>query len=283
MYPDWYFNDAVKFSLIRFTQNRQFFLGVPKYFKDGQKLSKWYKCNNVQSLNYVFEEENIKQNKFNCFVSLAKYKDVPKRYYGNGEWKHGNLTIPNWNSQEDNWKYVEEFDFFIDIDAPSHEEMDFAYYSAREICNFFDRVPVKYTVRFSGKGFHILIPDGCFSFEKSYDPSNEKSIYKVYSKLAKFLYERFSELIDLKIYVSRCKIKLPCSISLYEDNKEYVCVPLTTEEFDNFKLEKMKPELWINSLKIITFDEYRNKEAISAKRLLNKCEVLVDGSEISTV
>lgn len=274
MYPEWYFHKDVKFNLIRFTNDRQFYLGVPKYLKQGQKLSKWYRCFNVQSLDYVFANENIKENKFNCFVSLAKYYEVPYRIR-NKDFPDDKLSIYGWNSREDNYKYVKEFDFFIDIDADSHDDIDFAYYSTKEICNFLDNVPVTYCIRFSGRGFHILIPESCFNFKKVYDYKSSNSIYKVYAQLAKYLYDMYSELIDTKIYVSRCKIKLPLSISLYEDD-EYICLPLSRNDFDNFKLEKMKPELHLDSLNSYK-DYYRNHVHSSGLRLLKKCGVNADG------
>jgi hypothetical protein len=142
---------------------------------------------------------------------------------------------------------MDGYDFLIDVDAGDFEDIDGAYQSTREIISFFDFKDIPYEIRFSGKGFHLIIPHNYFSlFNVNYtimfNLKEEKNVYQLYSKIAKKLSDRFSEMIDLKIYDSRRVCKIPFSLALYKE-RIYVCYPFTTiEEFDDFRLINF--ELW---------------------------------------
>jgi len=141
------------------------------------------------------------------------------------------------------YKEVVSYDWLIDIDSPSHLDLDFAYEDAKKIKAFLDENNVTYELRFSGKGFHFIVHYEQFAFlNLSFVPDEVESIYKFYMRLGEKLKDKFSELIDYSITDSRRICKLPYSLAIYPADI-YVCWPfLSDEEFNNFKLEDMKPK-----------------------------------------
>lgn len=241
-YPYWYSLPSVKFEIIKFTQNREFRLGIPKHEKKGQKLTKAYRVHNTKGFEHIMTAYNHKR--LNIFTSVAKYtQGVPFEHYN--QFEH----VDHGEFYKDKWKKIKEYDFFIDIDAPSHEDIEYAYLSAIEIKALFDKHKTPYYLRFSGKGFHFVIPDDKIPITKNYNPKESNNIYSKYLKIAKRIKEECSELVDLRIYESNRKIKIPYTLALYQD-QEYLCLPFNSNaEFENFDLQFMKPEHWIKMIR----------------------------------
>jgi hypothetical protein len=105
-------------------------------------------------------------------------------------------------------------------------------------------------LRFSGDGFHFIIPYIKLGLDerKSFDPSVEDNIYNLYKRIALRLKEEYSELIDESVYDGRRVAKLPYSLALYPHGS-YVCLPFNTDdEFDEFDVNKMTPDYWIENI-----------------------------------
>ena len=243
-YPQWYRIPAVKFKIRTYTYRREtMFIKAKFSMKDGE-TTRMIKIHNVQHLDLWIKRLDIKNGKrdYNLYYSLAHYKDgIP-----NGSLKLAERDFGNWT--QEHWKEMDSYDFLLDIDAGNHKEIEFAHHSATLIKKLFDRLEVPYHLRFSGMGFHFLIPYRFFpvnceglSVLHCFNPDSDYSIYNIFMKIAMKLHDGYSEMIDTGIYDSRRVAKIPYSLALFE-YKSYVCFPFESDShFDNFNLDSMKP------------------------------------------
>lgn len=197
------------------------------------------KCHSVQHLDLIMSQilkVYQKDSAFNCYYSMAKYME----------------GIPNQNpdlSQRDNTEWTEKhhtfmdsYDWLVDIDAGSHDELDYAHFSARQIKLLFDQTGVPYEMRFSGCGFHFVIPNSFFlSLNLTLNPHLERNYYQFLLRINKILHRDYSEMVDWNTSDSRRLCKVPYSLALYKD-RQYVCMPfLSDKEFDEFTLDHAEP------------------------------------------
>lgn len=233
---EWYKEIAIRFELSKNLYRREFAL-INK--SDNNRTIRMLKCHNVNHLDYIlnsvvhmFDGNDL----LNLYYSLAKYREgIPNQDLSKG------LHNPTRDNSEWNNRHFEEmtgYDFLIDIDCDTHEEIEYGHESLMYIMKLLNANAVKYEVRFSGCGFHIVIPYE-FMPQLPLDPKADGNIYRLCSRIARYLYADYSELIDYKIYDSRRLCKLPYSMSAYPDNsKSYMCFPFhSTEQVKMFKLD----------------------------------------------
>ncbi len=244
LYPDWYKIPAVKFEMIKFLNNREVAFLKPSFSTTKGMSTRMLRIHNVQSLDAWNKNLHVWEGKkdYNMYHSIAKFKNgIPFSSF--------NLTdrdFGNWN--RDCWQEIEEYDFFLDIDSGNHKELEFSCYSAKVIKQLFDNLDVPYLLRFSGMGFHFIIPYRFFNY-KNFNPHDDDNIYNIFMDIAIKLHNKFSEMIDLNIYDYRRVVKIPYSLALYKD-KSFVCLPLNSdEEFENFNLKNMMPSNWISKVR----------------------------------
>jgi hypothetical protein len=230
-YFEWYKSAPVKFEIIKFLKNREFAL-LSKVTPE--RSTRTLRCHSVQHYDVILNEIlKIEQKKsiFNFYYSLATYTNgLP----------YQNPNLSQRNNGEWISRHYEEmcaYDFLLDIDCDSQQEISYAYESAGLVKTFFDKINMPYELRFSGCGFHFVTPYKYFTgLKKSLNPNDEDSIYALYIRLAGFISAYVSELVDKTIYDSRRICKLPYSIAVYED-KMYVCMPfLNDKDFYNFDI-----------------------------------------------
>jgi hypothetical protein len=233
----WYMRSDVKFEIIKSTNRRETAFLIPSWVvsEEFKKTSiRMLKVHSVQHFDIIARTglRLLQKNRpYNLYYSLARYTNgIPNQTFNlaerdNSEWTNG-----------EHIKFMDAYDFLIDIDAGDIEDLDMAFESTKEIVDFFNKNNVPFELRFSGKGFHIIVPYIYFSKEKikkecytpaSFNPKEEINFYSVYRRIAKALSNRFTEMIDLGIYDSRRLCKIPFSLALYE-KEIYVCYP-----FDN--------------------------------------------------
>ena len=238
-YPEWYKTPQVKFRMIQYTHNRECMF-IKQNDGYGGGTTRMIRIHNVQGIDVWFKVLRIHefQREYNLYYSLAKYKDgipystleLAKRDFGNWIKEH--------------WKEMVSYDFLLDIDAGNHHDIEFAYLTANTIRRYFNSFNVPYHLRFSGRGFHFVIPYKYFNDNLAYidfNPDADENVYKFFMHIAMKLHSLFSEMIDTSIYDSRRVVKIPYSLALY-DGRNYVCYPFEDDEdFDNFRLQDMKP------------------------------------------
>lgn len=245
----WYHLASVKFEMIKHLFNREFALLIPRFVDnpDIRKRSvRTLKSHNVQGLDFNLKVTKmfIKETPYNFYYSMAKYKNgLPNQILNfvtrdNSEWK------------KSHYEEMVGYDYLIDIDAPDSNDMQFAYDSALNIKNLFDKLNVPYELRFSGLGFHFIINYKYLPQDLTLNPHEENNLYQFLSNLTKLIFKECSEMIDKNLYDSRRLCKIPYSLALYK-NDAFVCSPFLNDvEFDNFKLERYNINMYYSSFKV---------------------------------
>lgn len=241
-YKNWYTNKAVRFEIIKFLRYREsaFLSKDPEQTPKGVRM---LRIHSVQHLDLHMEVIPFRlDHPYNLYMSVAKYDDgIPMQNLNFVERKKDD-TNREWNKMAEN--KIFDYPFFIDIDVNSHSQIDEAHFSAIKLHEYFNKNVVPHEVRFSGMGFHFVIPRGKLKY--SFNHTDDNNIYKLYKTIVLYLHDEISELVDLTIYDSKRLIKAPYSLAVYENNETYVCLPfLTTEELKAFKLADFKPENWL--------------------------------------
>jgi len=245
---EWYNNPAVKFEMIRYTYNREVAFIVPYWLpeKYQKRSTRMFKIHSVQHLDFHYNISNMFKHKipYNLYYSLAKYKTgIPNQEF----YRYSVRDNKYWN--DNNHKHIVEYDFLIDIDVKKSEDIMYAYDTAKSIIDLFDRTNTPYELRYSGMGFHIIIPHKYLPQNKGFIPKSKNSIYKFCQNIALELQKAYSEIIDIKIYDSRRVCKIPYSLSLYENNI-YVCVPFKElRHFKKFDINNFTPDIWFRKVK----------------------------------
>lgn len=126
-----------------------------------------------------------------------------------------------------------EYDLVLDFDAK--EGHNKAYSQCRELKEYFDCDGIEYFLKFSGSGFHIVIPH----YEVSKINPMEKFDFKKRVEFCKEFAQRCKDIfaldtLDDSIYDMRRLWKCPYTLDIKTGN---VAMPLTDTEFNNFKLE----------------------------------------------
>lgn len=231
-YYKWYFIPKVKFEIIKYTKNRETSLIT----HDKKITLRMLKIHSVQHIDIHLKAINWFKLKWNMYYSLGKYENgIPNqtlnfRERDNSDWK------------KNHFKSMIIYDFMVDIDASDHNEIMASRDSALTIVKRFDKFKIPYELRFSGCGFHIIIPYSYFKDKGySFDPSDKNSIYSAYSLMAKKLNVEYSEMVDVNLNDARRLCKIPYSLAIYE-KIIYVCCPISLDQLKDFDIKDMIPE-----------------------------------------
>lgn len=236
----WYFKPAIKFQLLPYFKGKEAALMIPKGFPHQERSTRMLRIGQVKDIDFLFNVTGFKSRRtlYNVFSSVATYKNgipiVPYRLSERQDLKSSWKKI-----HIDNMK---SYDLFIDIDG-EHDTFEYTLKSAILIRDKLDEWLVPHRIRFSGKGFHFIIPYMYFEGATmkypdliSFNPLDEWNIYWLYSSIATGLREQVSEMIDTSIYDARRLIKVPFSIAMYTE-EFYICMPINTrEELDDFDI-----------------------------------------------
>lgn len=241
-YEAWYNMPEVKFEMIKFLKNREYGL----YSKINPKATtRTFRAHSVQHLDMIWKATGtfVNKNLYNHYTSVAKFQDgVPM------------LTLNLFNRDTSDWvnscwKKVVAYDFFIDIDSPDHDSMEFAKESALELMKMLDNMNCPYELRFSGMGFHFVIPYKFCPQGYHFNPYDDGNIYRYFSHIAHHLNKKISELIDTNIYDLRRLIKCPYSLSCY-GHGTYVSVTFNKrDDLLHFKLEDYEVNKWVGRMR----------------------------------
>jgi hypothetical protein len=272
LFYGWYNLSAVNFEMVKFLFNREFALFVAKCVDDPNVLKRSVrnlKVHSVQHLEFNLKATQMfqKETPYNFYYSLARFRNgIPNQTL--------NFAIRDnteWN--ENCYKDIISYDYLIDIDAADFDDLQIAYETAVDLKRVFDKLNVPYELRFSGMGFHFIIPYKYLPQDLTLNPHIDNNLYQFCQKLTGCLNDRYSELIDTSIYDSRRVCKLPYSLALYK-NDAFVCSPiLSDEELVNFSLYKYRPAEYpftVERRGIKIFNENGNLSLLLLKFNLNK-------------
>lgn len=228
LYFSWYKRPEVKYEIIKFLKNRELVL----LNRFNNKLSvRMLRCHSIQHLDFILNNmlKIEEQNKiYNFYYSMAFYENgIPYQSAKLNSRDNSEWTKTHFNK-------MVGYDFLIDVDASDFNEVVLAYETTKEIKRILDKLVIPYELRFSGCGFHFLIPYRYLPQHLSFNPFGEKTIYGFCKRIAKVLYDNVSEMIDFSIYDSRRVCKIPYSLAIY-DNRMMMCLPiLNNKQFEDF-------------------------------------------------
>ena len=246
----WYYSKyLLQYHFLKYLKNREFAVLPSKEANSDRKASKRnMRVHNIQSFQFWMARMDFfeKNRNVNLYYSCASYKDgVPFS-------DPANLSIMSDEWKLDNYKYIDSYDFLLDIDS-DFSDFDFALETAKIIKLHFDLNDVPYMMRFSGRGFHFIIPYDYFRFlNLHFNPFEDGNIYSLFQKISKRLHDDISEMIDYSIYDSRRIMKLPYSYALYDEGA-FLCCPLDTLEgftianYKNIQIKELKNDCIFNS------------------------------------
>jgi hypothetical protein len=228
----WYRNQKVLHKLIRHTQNKEFCLLEPKHLLHSPpRNTRNLRAHNTQAISFILFKLLKCQERgtiYNLYSSTATYtQGVP---YSNPNLAERNMA--EW--KENYWKQINEVDFFLDIDAPSHDKMKYAKEDAIAISG---EMKMGHEIRFTGCGFHILVPKMSLVLgNQNFEPLKDGNVWREMTQIAEQFEDTYTELIDTNLNDSRRVIKIPYSLSFYPKGT-YVCSPLSFQGLKDFDPE----------------------------------------------
>jgi hypothetical protein len=241
-YIKWYDNIEVVYEMMRCMRDKE--VAVINPFKKAECIRN-IKINNAQQVYDVGKWINADKRTWNWYVSLAAYKEgIPNQTFNMEE-----RDNTKWN--EEHWKHIRHFDFLIDFDCDTHDLVKEAKLDVLRVSNLLSTIP--HSIRYSGMGYHILIPGEYMPQGLSYDPDAEDNYYDMLHDLLEAIRRKHSDFVDTGCHDPRRVVKIPYSLALYEDDN-YVCWPLRTVR----ELDK-DPISYLSSSVLREFEPVRNR------------------------
>lgn len=242
-----YKNFNVQYYFLHYLNNREFAFFPSKDSKTPNFMAKRnMRVHNIQGFQFwldrmrFFQSVNGNYNQVNFYYSLATFiNGLPLT-----DPKNITLTVDKVEWNENAYKEISAYDMVIDIDSGNFKEFYYALSSAKSLKALFDIQNIPYHLRFSGMGFHFVIPSKYFKNcgHWHFNPHKKGNIYSYMNQIAEKLHDDVSELIDMSVYDSRRVLKLPYSLAIYE-SETFICQPVNDLiEFD------------INAMKLIAWD-----------------------------
>jgi len=215
---DYYLHEGTLFDIARHCFRREVALIRSKQGAKGDNTThtRNLKIHNRPEAHHVINQKHkIIDKKLNLYISTMTYT-------------HGVGEANNTYWKEHHQDHAISNDLLIDIDVKRWCDIEKAKEAAIKITAFFHQRQCPTRITFSGRGYHVVIPGRHFSPEAT---------LKDYYKIARYLKERFSSLIDLRVYDKRRVMKCPCSLAFYR-NYTAVCHPFK----DRNELIKLSPD-----------------------------------------
>lgn len=213
-------------SFVPYTRYREFAMMTPKVSQGMDDKDKIViRCLNFYNhtnFKYYFKNSGFRQGKFlfNLYSSVGWYMKPSLSWIGDPDRKEKQLTF-----KKEGESKMMGYDFVVDIDCDSEKELRFVMESAKKVFVYFIKVGCPFTLKYSGLGVHFVVPYEFFKnagIDKSFVSTDFDNIYKFYYRLAYFLQQNISEMVDATIYDSRRILKLYGSLAIY-DEQIYLC------------------------------------------------------------
>ena len=229
----WYDQSNVIFEMFFLAlRRREFVVLTPKMLKNFSSFAGIRCLSCVSTDGLKFNLHNIKyvqeNNPVQLYYSLTTYEKGLPRF--NNVFRFRTTQVEEW--KKEHHKHIISYDMLIDIDSPDISSMDTAKEDCYKIMNVLSQHGLKYYVRFSGMGYHIIVPHECFAhLNYHFNPHNdiENSIYILFNDITEWLHDTVSEFVDTGLHDSRRITKVPYSLAMYQ-NGTFVCWPFKTRQ-----------------------------------------------------
>lgn len=231
----WYSNDAILFELVKNLVHRETaFIRQPIENEKGVAI-RCIKANALVYLSKNFERFKFLSTPCNLYASLAKYPNMPMFSF--------NMKTRGEQREKFNIDYMSmmvSYDLLIDID---NTDMKIAYAHTYKVKKILDDYKVSYTAIYSGsKGFHLRVYYEDFpQWIKDLSKPELIDLLKRLGENIRFINNISS--LDIGIFDSRRIAKVPYSI-VYP--YYLVALPLSDDQFNNFKIEMVSPVYWLD-------------------------------------
>lgn len=189
---------------------------------------------------------NLSQKKYNIYRSLATFQGEGLPKFSPDLTKR-RQEVDTWNQELKN--KIHTFDILLDFDAQDHEDIPEVKKEVGPIKKQLDKHKIPYTLWFSGCGFHITLPHHILP-QLPLNPDQQNNIYQWSAKFLKSLQQLYAPSLDISVIDHRRLQKIPYSLALYGEDEEYVCLPLTDKQFNNFFLADMRPYNVLRDVKL---------------------------------
>jgi len=265
-YLDHYTKTEVVFEIVKQLYNRETVFIDPF---DKSKATRLMKIHSIQHWQQVTKWVGAYKRPYNIYYSLAKYRQgIPNQVFNHEQRKINNKE---WNEGE-HWKNIETFDFLIDFDGDDEKHCEEIKKDVLAVSNVLKEVP--HSIRFSGNGFHIIVPGQFMPQGLSYNPELETNYYSLLADILSKLKKDYSGVIDLACVDSRRVVKVPYSVACYEDGCKMCWPYFKYSEINEIKISQFVPT-WIfsstSSIKnrgISLFNQEKNNKTLETIKLL---------------
>lgn len=272
---NYYQQPMVLYNIIPQLRNR--YLSFRKVNNGKNILSRYYQGYSIQTL-----KDSLNRHKADKDTSVKLYFDL-------STWKDENGYTPIFsfdsNKREEEKKrfsghalrgggeyekLINSHDFAIDIDS---KDVRKAWKEAKEIKEVFDEYKLPYSLKFSGsKGFHFLI-DSRFTDMQDYKVLEYPRIFGI--AVNNLIDDMNLKCIDTSIYDPRRILKVAYSLN-HKDGKEYVCLPLTDEQFNNWDIEQMELDNVMKNIKLFKRGLLERNHGLTEKQLKQNFDKFIE-------
>jgi hypothetical protein len=226
---DWYGMNVVKYEIVKCLKHRELaFMDLEH--KTVRDMNGW----NVRYLDMCMDAYGFFRKDYRMYMSVAQLMETPIASFDPNKRKDDKETV------KEAWKYYDDYDFAVDLDAP---DLDKAKEEAIKLTKIFDRDGVPYSVTFSGaRGFHVRVSG------RDIPPCEDK--IKLCQAWALSLCDVDGvNYIDASIYDHRRILKVPYSID-HKTGEYLVVLPLTKEQLYDFNVEHVKLNYVLKNVKL---------------------------------
>jgi len=234
MMTDWYNRSYVLYEMLYCGLfDREVAFMKPKHHreKNKQTMYRYMKVFKPHGFTYALNSIiDFKGNNLvlNVYSSISKYENgIPD--FGNNIYMRKKDT-DEWNARRH--EDFSSYDVFIDVDAPNFGFVKEAKQDVMKIMKLLDSFSMPYYLRFSGCGYHIIIP---YTYMKDlglhFDPHlvNGRSVYEVFDAISEWLCNNITELVDTGLHDCVRVSKVPYSLTFYPEGV-FVCWPFKTKQ-----------------------------------------------------
>lgn len=199
------------------------------------------RCIKAHSLSYLLSNFNafsFTEKPYNLYCSVATFENLPMFSYNPSKRKEEQDAFFHGSGFD---LCIKGYDFVIDLD---NKDLNEAYLDAKKVKKVFDEFGLKYYLKFSGsRGFHFVVKDNNF-FPKELTPNEKVSLAELVIKNLKLIENIPS--IDETIYQATRILKCPYSLEGFN-----VALPLTDEQFANWRIEDMRIDSVYQNIKLM--------------------------------
>lgn len=150
---------------------------------------------------------------------------------------------------------IKSYQFTLDIDSKDNEKLIDLIPQIKKINSFFKYYKIKFQIRCSGRGFHVVCE------EIKTDENKIEKLMEIFQFLAEYL-KNYLDLnnLDLSIYDYRRIWKCPFTIDFKSGN---LCLPLFEKEIENFDEKILNPWNYINKPMLEVDYEFNKRNEIN--------------------